>query len=173
MGFMDELKKLARPYSDEDDDFDDFDDLDVKSTVRTSGSAAVAAEPSYASDPIIQSASTASSASSGSTSTGSGRVVNLHNASQAALQVILVKPDRFDSVGEIATQLREKHAIVLNLEGASKDVARRLVDFLSGAAFVLDGKIKKVAVSTYIIAPYNVDLVGDLLDELESNGMYV
>ena len=171
MGFMDELKKLARPYSDEDEDFDDDFDLDVKSNVRTSGSAAVAAQPSYADEPIIQSASTASAPTSGSAS--GGKVVNLHNASPSQLQVILVKPDRFDSVGEIATQLREKHAVVLNLESASKDVARRLVDFLSGAAFVLDGKIKKVAVSTYIIAPYNVDLVGDLLDELETNGMYV
>lgn len=168
MGFMDELKKLARPYSEDEDDFDDDFDLDAKSTIRTSGSAAVAAQPSYAEDPVIPSASTATAPS------GNGKVVNLHGAASASqLQVILVKPDRFDSVGDIANQLREKHAVVLNLESASKDVARRLVDFLSGAAFVLDGKIKKVAVSTYIIAPYNVDLVGDLVDELESNGMYV
>jgi cell division inhibitor SepF len=173
MGFMDELKKLARPYSEEDEEYEDDFDLDMKSTVRTNGSAAVAAEPAYSTgsdDNVISSASTASV---GADRPGSGKVVNLHNASTAALQVVLVKPDRFDAVGDIANHLREKHAVVLNLESASKDVARRLVDFLSGCAFALDGKIKKVAVSTYIIAPYNVDLVGDLLDELETNGMYV
>ena len=61
--------------------------------------------------------------------------------------------------------------MVLNLESANKDIARRLVDFLSGVAYALEGKIKKVAVSTYIITPYNVDIIGDLIDELESNGM--
>lgn len=170
MGFMDELKRLARPYSEEDDDFDDDFDLDAKSNVRTSGTAAVAPDAAYGEDPIISSASTAGTTSERS---GSGNVVNLRSSSAAVLQVVLVKPDRFDSVGDIATHLREKHAVVLNLESASKDVARRLVDFLSGCAYALDGKIKKVAVSTYIIAPYNVDLIGDLVDELENNGMYV
>ena len=74
---------------------------------------------------------------------------------------------------EIAEHLRAKCAVVLNLEQTNKDVARRLVDFLSGCAYALDGKIKKVAVSTYIITPYNVDIVGDLIDELENNGLYL
>ena len=69
--------------------------------------------------------------------------------------------------------LRSKHAVVLNLEATNKDVARRLVDFLSGCAYALDGKIKKIAISTYIITPYNVDIVGDLIDELENNGLYL
>ena len=84
----------------------------------------------------------------------------------------MVKPDRFDMVAEIADHLRDKQALVLNLESTTKDVARRLVDFLSGCAYALDGKIKKVAISTYLITPYNVDVVGDLADELENSGMY-
>ena len=55
----------------------------------------------------------------------------------------------------------------------NKDTARRLVDFLSGCAYALDGKIKKVAMSTYIITPYNVDIVGDLMEEIEKSGAYV
>lgn len=90
----------------------------------------------------------------------------------AQLQVVLVKPERFDNVSEIAEHLRERRAVVLNLESTNKDVARRLVDFLSGCAYALDGKIKKVAISTYIITPLNVDIVGDLVEELENNGMY-
>ena len=99
------------------------------------------------------------------------KVVNIHATTQ--LKVVLVKPDRFDNVSEIAEHLRNKCAVVLNLEQTNKDVARRLVDFLSGCAYALDGKIKKVAVSTYIITPYNVDIVGDLIDELENSGLYL
>ena len=62
--------------------------------------------------------------------------------------------------------------MVLNLESTNKDTARRLLDFISGVAYAQDGKIKKVAVSTYIITPYNVDILGDLIDELENNGLY-
>jgi len=61
---------------------------------------------------------------------------------------------------------------VLNLESTNKDVARRLLDFLSGVTYAHGGKIKKVALSTYIITPYNVDILGDLIDELENNGLY-
>ena len=56
--------------------------------------------------------------------------------------------------------------------GCPKDVARRMVDFLSGVIYAQDGKIKKVANSTFIITPYNVDIMGDLLDELENNGAF-
>ena len=101
----------------------------------------------------------------------SNKVVNINATTQ--LQVVLVKPDRFDNASDIADHLRSKHAVVLNLEATNKDVARRLVDFLSGCAYALDGKIKKIAISTYIITPYNVDIVGDLIDELENNGVYL
>ena len=84
----------------------------------------------------------------------------------------MVKPDRFDTVSEIADHLRDKKAVVLNLESTNKDVARRLVDFLSGVAYALDGKIKKVAISTYILTPFNVEIIGDLVEELENSGVY-
>ena len=98
------------------------------------------------------------------------KVVNIHATTQ--LQVVLVKPERFENAAEIADHLREKRTVVLNLEQTNKDIARRLIDFLSGVAYAQDGKIKKVAVNTYLITPYNVDLMGDLLDELENNGLY-
>ena len=62
--------------------------------------------------------------------------------------------------------------MVLNLEQTNKDIARRLLDFLSGVAYANEGKITKVAISTSIITPYNVDILGDLIDELENNGLY-
>ncbi|MBS5165406.1 MAG: cell division protein SepF [Butyricicoccus pullicaecorum] len=100
-----------------------------------------------------------------------GNVVNIN--ATAKLAVVLVKPDRFENAAEIADHLKEKRTVVLNLEQTNKDVARRLVDFLSGVAYAQEGKIKKVANSTFIITPYNVDILGDLIDELESNGLYI
>ena len=98
------------------------------------------------------------------------KVVNIHTTTQ--LQVVLVKPDRFENASEIADQLKDKRTVVLNLESTNKDVARRLIDFLSGVAYAGEGKIKKVAANTYIITPYHVELEGDLIDELENNGLY-
>lgn len=98
------------------------------------------------------------------------KVVNIHATAQ--LQVVLVKPEQYENAREIADHLREKRTVVLNLESTNKDTARRLLDFISGVAYAQDGKIKKVAVSTYIITPYNVDILGDLIDELENNGLY-
>ena len=63
--------------------------------------------------------------------------------------------------------------MVLNLESTNRDIARRLLDFLSGVAYANNGQIKRVANSTYIITPYNVDVMGDLIDELENNGMFM
>ncbi len=100
----------------------------------------------------------------------SNKVVNIHATTQ--LQVVLVKPERFEDASSIADHLNAKRTIVLNLESANKDVTRRLIDFLSGVAYANNGQIKRVANSTYIITPYNVGIMGDLLDELESSGVF-
>jgi cell division inhibitor SepF len=100
----------------------------------------------------------------------SNKVVNI--AATTQLQVVLVKPERFEDASGIADHLNAKRTIVLNLESASKDVTRRLIDFLSGVAYANNGQIKRVANSTYIITPFNVGIMGDLLDELESSGVF-
>lgn len=98
------------------------------------------------------------------------KVVNIHTTAQ--LQVVLSKPEKFDECLAIADNLNEKRTVVLNLESVSKDVARRLIDFLSGVAYANNGQLKRVANSTFIITPYNVDVMGDLMEELENNGMF-
>lgn len=100
----------------------------------------------------------------------SNKVVNIHATTQ--LQVVLVKPERFDDASSVADHLNDKRTVVLNLESTNKDVSRRLIDFLSGVAYANNGKIQRVANSTYIITPCNVDIMGDLLDELENNGVF-
>lgn len=153
MSFFSELKKLTRPY-DDDDEFEDF-------------------KPKAADEIPLAPKTPAQARSSygGFEERRDGnKVVNIHATAQ--LQVVLVKPERFENAAEIADHLREKRTVVLNLEQTNKDIARRLIDFLSGVAYAQEGKIKKVAVNTYIITPYNVDLLGDLIDELENNGLY-
>ena len=98
------------------------------------------------------------------------KVVNIHATTQ--LKVVLVKPARFEDASTIADHLNNKRTVVLNLESTNKEVSRRLVDFLSGVAYANNGQIKRVANSTFIITPYNVDIMGDLLDELENNGAF-
>lgn len=98
------------------------------------------------------------------------KVVNIHATTQ--LQVVLVKPEVFEDASAIADHLNEKRTVVLNLENTGKEISRRLIDFLSGVAYANGGKIQRVAHSTYLITPYNVGIMGDLLDELENNGLF-
>ncbi len=100
------------------------------------------------------------------------KVVNIN--ATAKLQVGIFKPERFgEETRSIADELMKTHTIVLNLEDTNKDMARRILDFLSGVAYANNGKIKRVATNTYIIIPSNVDVTGDdLLDELENSGVY-
>ena len=169
MGILDELKKLARP---EDDYYDEFEDF----TPRGQEQMPAEPRPNRAAESEGRAASKGNGARGSAgyftpeTARDTGKVVNIHATTQ--LQVILVKPERFENAAEIADHLREKRTVVLNLEQTNKDMARRLIDFLSGVAYAQEGKIKKVAISTYIITPYNVDLLGDLIDELENNGLY-
>ena len=83
--------------------------------------------------------------------------------------------DEFEDMPRRETAFEDRKAkteVVLNLESTNKDIARRLIDFLSGVAYAGEGKIKKVAANTFIITPYHVDIEGDLIDELENNGLY-
>ena len=167
MGLLDEFKRLAHPYEDEEDD--DFED-DYEPAPRPVDRR----DRDRSRDRIPERRSAPSSYYDAPSDLDSDRrsntVVNIRAATQ--LQVVLVKPDCFDNASEIADHLREKRTVVLNLESTNKDIARRLLDFLAGVSYAQEGKIKKVAISTYIITPYNVDILGDLIDELENNGLY-
>lgn len=146
MSFMGKFKDFING-----EDYEDDEDLDIIPTRQEKTASSV-------SDTVRRSASS------------SNKVVNIHATTQ--LQVVLVKPERFDDASSVADHLNEKRTVVLNLESTNREVSRRLVDFLSGVAYANGGQIKKVANSTFIITPYNVDIMGDILDELESNGVF-
>ena len=79
----------------------------------------------------------------------------------AALELKVVRPERFDSVTQIADHLINNRTVVLNLEATNKETARRMIDFLSGVAYSIDGNLKKVANNTYVITPGNVAVTND------------
>lgn len=147
MGLMEKIKNIMTVPDDEEYEDEDVDIIAKQPAEKSSGPA----RPEE-------------------TRQRNNKVVNIHTTAQ--LQVVLVKPERFDDASSIADHLNEKRTVVLNLESTNKDVSRRLVDFLSGVAYANNGQIKRVANSTFIITPYNVDIMGDLLDELENNGVF-
>ncbi len=165
MRIWDDIKKFAQPYA-ADDDYDDYDDeMDNEydeevSAPRFTREAPVSpiSEPSFGSGMSAPNASTAYTPSS---NTGfSGTVINTTSA--AKQQVILTRPESFNDAPTIANNLRNKKAVVLNLENVDKALARRVVDFLSGCTYALDGSVKKISQATYLFCPYNMEVLGDL-----------
>ncbi len=161
MAFSDLFKKFINA-SDEDDYEEVNEEVTPEAFETTSFSS------NYESD--YEAPKTTRSRRQSHYSSDPSRVVDIRTT--AMLQVVLVKPDKFEDARAIADHLNEKRTVVLNLEAASKDVARRLVDLLNGVAYANGGQLKKVSTNTYIITPYNVNVSGDLLDELESTGVF-
>lgn len=87
--------------------------------------------------------------------------------SSGALELKVVKPEKYDSTTaqKIADHLLNRRTVVLNLESTNKESARRLIDFLSGVAYSIDGYIQRVANNTFVIVPNNVDVSGEQLQE--------
>lgn len=162
MSFFDEIKKLTNPYDDDDDDMG-YDTVAEQETDYA---------PAPANPFAAQSAPQQRPPRASGLGRAEGKVVNINGAGGVPMQVVLVKPERFETAAEIADHLRERRAVVMNLETTAKDTSRRLIDFLSGVAYAQDGRISKVATNTYILTPSNINLMGDLMDELENSGMY-
>ena len=163
MGMKDFFKKMVSvPMDDdyEDDYYEEdepsfFDDLDD--------------EPVQTTAPKAKKEST--SFFSAIKNGGSSKVVDMPSS---AVQVVLVKPTRFEDAPSIADHLNARKTVVLNLEAANRETSRRLIDFLSGTAYATRGSIKKVANSTYIITPANVDVLGELIDgDFDTDGMFL
>ena len=169
-GFVDKFKRMWDAPDDEYE-YNDYDDYDTDDSDREEESRSSRRSTRESSrdtsryddfdDPV-----------SSRDSSRRNKVVNI--SATAKLSVALFKPERFgEETRNIADELIKTHTVVLNLENTNKDMARRIIDFLSGVAYANRGKIKKVATSTFIIIPNNVDLTGDdLLDELEHSGVY-
>ena len=98
------------------------------------------------------------------------KVVNI--AATTQLKVVVIQIEQFEEAREVADHLRTKKAVVVNLEKLERETARRVVDFISGAVYSLSANIQKVSGGIFLIAPYNVDILGDVRDELKNTGIF-
>ena len=211
MGLLDELKKLTKPYDD-----DDYLEEDMADPVRVGGiqgadnrgyasyaevprnpePAQTARQPfvfsqrstqqqtayaqprqqtAYAQQPQYAQPSYAQpQAAYGQQPQYAQQDYAQPQAGYAASQprLLLVRPDRFEVAADIADRIRERNAIVLNLENTEKDTTRRILDFLSGVTYALGGKVKRVSGNTFIITPAGMDFNGDGYEEPQTTGNY-
>lgn len=198
MGLLDELKKLTKPYSGEEyDDFDDeFSDEPAENAMPQDQGQKRYSYPSAERRSQQQSEYDRSYDGGGRNyDTGRGResgksydsgrnpdprstpvpqrrdkVVNLNPSNQ--MQMVILTPERFDAAVVIADHLKDHRPVLLNLERADQETLRRIVDFVAGVSCALDAKVSKASSKTYMITPYNVDVMGDAVDELESASYY-
>jgi cell division inhibitor SepF len=163
MSFWDRLKPFTQPYA--EDEYDEYEEEEV-----AEGFEEPAAAPArQRRTPIFNFSSTeeestasasapAERPAAAKSSTFSGQVVSMGGKQE----VVLFHPANFNDTSVAADHLRNKKAVIVNMENVDKAMARRVVDFLSGCAYAVDGKVKKVAQATYLFCPHNMDVVGDL-----------
>lgn len=164
MGLMNDFKRWVSGETDEDMQ-DDYAYQDEEQYEAPAAQAAPAA-PAYAA-----SAPAAAPVQDARMPRTSGNREITVNAT-TSLKVVIVKAEQFNTVADIADELKSKNTVVLNLETTEKETAKRMLDFLGGVTYAVEGKIKRVAQDTYLITPYDVNIVGDdLLNQLNNKGM--
>ena len=158
MSFWDNVKKFTQPYSDEE--YDDYEDEMEQFEEEPQEAPTRRRRPSPFSTTKEEPAYTAPAAAPAAPTSGfSGQVVNMNSGKQ---EVVLFHARTFDDAARAADELRRRKAVILNMENVDKALTRRVVDFLSGSVYALDGSVKKIAQSTYLFCPHNMDVVGDL-----------
>lgn len=175
MGILDSFKNLARPY-DENDMFLDDDEIQEDAfpePEQQAGAPAPSAAPKAAPAAPSPAQSFSSAGSAPSAFAAQSRSSSPFSSAASSPQVAIYKPEKVADVSDIADHIMQNHVVIMNLEKASKEVSRRLIDILSGVAFARSCKIQFVAANTYTIVPDNVSLTGDVVDELENNGLYL
>lgn len=145
MSFWDNVKKFAQPYA--DDEYDEYEDGDE------------GFEEEAAPRPSRRSAAEAAEPAASESGSFSGKVLNMNSNRPA---VVLFRPVSFNDATKAADDLRDKKAVIVNLENVDKAISRRVIDFLSGCAYALDGTVNKIALATYLFCPHNMEVMGDL-----------
>lgn len=171
MGLFDELKKITQGYSDDEDFFEDSIQAPEVKSDKPVSSAQQQFESAFStsSAPAPERAkpqSAESPAPSGFLSGLTGKRTPKSSPRQRTVsfggnetQVYLFNPKTFDEAGELVAFLQQGRSLVMTLEGVEEANARRLLDFLSGVTFALDGRITPVSAKTYFVTPQNVDLL--------------
>ena len=98
------------------------------------------------------------------------QVVSIH--SQKQMRVVVMEPNSFEEAQNIADQLKSRRPVIVNLENAEKMLAKRIVDFISGTTYALNGNMQKVGNGIFLFVPTNVDISGEMRDELKDKGLF-
>ncbi len=153
MSFWDNVKKFAQPYTDEEyDDYDEGADTFEEEDAQPA--------PRERRRPVTMETASEAPASAGQEGGRfNGKVLNMGGNKQA---VVLFRPNGFNDVFKAADELRDRKVVIVNLENVDTAMSRRVVDFLTGCSYALDGKLRKIAQATYLFAPHNMDVQGDL-----------
>ena len=178
MGFMDGLKKLTQPYDDDEDFFEGADQslrpqpkpeqkpavsaaqMAFENTFADPGGAPAPAEEAQPKKPAESTGGIFGGFKKAAQSASKPRRERTVNFGGKDTSVLLFSPKTFDEAGELVSYLQQDMTCVMTLESVPADTARRLLDFLSGIAFALGGKITPVSAKTYFITPQNVDILG-------------
>ncbi|MCM1486909.1 MAG: cell division protein SepF [Firmicutes bacterium] len=146
MGFMDTIRKITGAEEEDDDqeyEMNNDEDSDYEESFASRRPNNISSIPK------------------------TGKVLNIPATTR--LQVIVFKAEKFTDAAEIADHFKSKRAVVLNFDNTNKDVSNRLIDFLGGVAYATDGDLKRISNTSFILVPYNVDISGDLIEELGNN----
>ena len=176
MSFWDNVKKFAQPYA--DDDYDDYDEDDDyvdeyeepeeepvttrRERRRTPAPAPVMAEEEEEEEDSFGFPAMAPATNTSAAPSFNGTVLGGSRSIANKQEVVLFRPGSFNDTSKAADDLRNRKAVIVNMENVDKAMARRVVDFLSGCVYALDGDVKKIAQSAYLFCPHNMDIVGDL-----------
>ena len=120
----------------------------------------------YIEEPAKQEAP-APETSSRSTPSANSSKIYTYNAS-TTLHLVVNRPKKFSDAGDIAELYKNKTTVILMFNNTNKDVANRLIDFLGGVSYITGGEIKRIGETTYVLAPYNVDISGEFIDEISN-----
>ena len=183
MGFMDELRKLTQPY-DDDSDFFEGADSSLREAPAQPSAAQVAFENAFGNEPAGRPEpedrpAPREGAEQGGLFGSLGRKVKKPPRERVVdvggndTKVILFNPKTFEEAGDLVSHLMAYHSLVMTLDGIPTENARRLLDFMSGITFALQGKITPISAKTYFISPENVDLLGAAPDQAETDGQYL
>jgi Uncharacterized protein conserved in bacteria len=164
LGLLDKVKNAFTQGDYDDEEYEELDDYETSSFDRREK------EPvDYSASSSRNTASQTQNYSGSLGRRGNSQVVSIHTNVQ--MQVCIIKPEKYEDAQEICDQVKARKPVVVNLEKIEYPTAQRIMDFLSGTCYSLDGTIQRVANNIFIIAPENVDVSGDFKEELKTKGV--
>ncbi|MGL4991332.1 MAG: cell division protein SepF [Sarcina sp.] len=154
MQTLDKLKSMLG-FESEEEEYEEYEDIEET-------------EDNY--EPVRTQATPVTPINTQATSAGGSKVVSIHTAADA--KVIITRPTKYDDSVDICTALRNRNIVIINTSALETKVARRLLDFVSGAAYALDGNLDDIETRVYVVSPSNVQVTNELKTELSNKGFF-